>query len=416
MQAANDPTIEVDDYPATPRSLRISVVTETFPPEVNGVAATIANFVHGLRAREHVVQVVRPRQSKEADRRDDDQQVLTAGVPIPRYPHLKMGLPARRALVNLWKLRRPDVVHVVTEGPLGWSAVQAAATLRLPLCSDFRTNFHSYSRHYGIGWLQRPILAYLRKFHNRTQRTMVPTEALREQLAAAGFRNLHVVARGVDTALFHPSRRSEALRRAWGVRPGSPAVIHVGRLASEKNLGVLGSAYEILKARDPGLVFVFVGDGPARGELQARCPGAVFAGLRTGVDLAQHYASGDVFLFPSTTETFGNVTTEAMASGLAVVAYDYAAANALIENGTNGLLAPLDDEQAFLFLASELVRDPRAAERIGAAARRVAERHAWDRVVEQFEGTLRQVIQEAAASRVPAPVPAEPLIPMPFDY
>jgi glycosyltransferase involved in cell wall biosynthesis len=327
-----------------------------------------------------------------------------------------MGLPARRALVNLWKLRRPDVVHVVTEGPLGWSAVQAAATLRLPLCSDFRTNFHSYSRHYGIGWLQRPILAYLRKFHNRTQRTMVPTEALREQLAAAGFRNLHVVARGVDTALFHPSRRSEALRRAWGVRPGSPAVIHVGRLASEKNLGVLGSAYEILKARDPGLVFVFVGDGPARGELQARCPGAVFAGLRTGVDLAQHYASGDVFLFPSTTETFGNVTTEAMASGLAVVAYDYAAANALIENGTNGLLAPLDDEQAFLFLASELVRDPRAAERIGAAARRVAERHAWDRVVEQFEGTLRQVIQEAAASRVPAPVPAEPLIPMPFDY
>lgn len=416
MHAANDSMIEVDEYPAARQSLRIAVVTETYPPEVNGVAATIASFVRGLRGRNHVVQVIRPRQSTEAGGRDDDQQVLTAGVPIPRYPHLKMGLPAKRALVRLWKLRRPDIVHVVTEGPLGWSAVQAAATLRLPVSSDFRTNFHSYSHHYGIGWLRRPILAYLRKFHNSTLRTMVPTEALRQQLAAAGFDNLQVVARGVDTALFDPARRSETLRRAWGAHAGSPVVIHVGRLATEKNLGVLGSAYEALKARDPGLVFVFVGDGPARRELQARCPGAVFAGMRTGIDLAEHYASGDVFLFPSTTETFGNVTAEAMASGLAVVAYDYAAANALVGNGVSGRLAPLEDERAFLRLASELVWDPLAVARMGAAAREVAERHSWDRVVEQLEGVLVDVMRVAVASRAIAPPPVEPFVPMPFDY
>jgi glycosyltransferase involved in cell wall biosynthesis len=383
---------------------------------VNGVAATIACFVHGLRSRNHFVQIVRPRQSAEADVADSDHQVLTTGVPIPRYPHLKMGLSSKRALVNLWKLRRPDVVHVVTEGPLGWSAVQAAATLRLPVCSDFRTNFHSYSRHYGIGWLQRPILAYLRTFHNRTQVTMVPTESLQQQLHAMGFRNVQVVARGVDTTHFTPTRRSEPLRREWGAGPDSRVAMHVGRLAPEKNLGVLVAAYDALRALDPKLVFVFVGDGPARGELQARCRGAVFAGMRKGVDLAAHYASGDIFLFPSTTETFGNVTAEAMASGLAVVAYDYAAANALIDHRTSGLLAPLDDERAFLRLASELVRDPLATGRIGAAARRVAESHSWGRVVAQLEAVFLQVIREAVLSRDELPARAESAIPMPFDY
>ncbi|MGZ8981971.1 MAG: glycosyltransferase family 4 protein [Burkholderiaceae bacterium] len=416
MRLGSEPSIQVDEYPAARQSLRVAVVTETYPPEVNGVAATIASFVHGLRSRNHVVQVVRPRQSTEADAADSDHQVLTTGVPIPRYPHLKMGLPSKRALVNLWKLRRPDVVHVVTEGPLGWSAVQAAATLRLPVCSDFRTNFHSYSRHYGIGWLQRPILAYLRKFHNRTQVTMVPTESLQRQLRTAGFRNVQVVARGVDTTLFTPARRSELLRGEWGAAPDSRVAMHVGRLASEKNVGVLVAAYDALRALDPKLVFVFVGDGPARGELRARCPGAVFAGMRKGVDLAAHYASGDIFVFPSTTETFGNVTAEAMASGLAVVAYDYAAANALIDHGTSGMLAPLDDERTFLRLASELVRDPLEVGRIGAAARRVAESHSWDRVVTQLEAVFLQVIREAILRREAIPAAPEPVIPMPFDY
>src|SRR5262249_1466408 len=167
-------------------TLRIAVVTETFPPEVNGVAKSAARFVEGLSARGHRLQVIRRRQAGEDGGEDGLEQVLMRGVSIPRYPDLKMGLPAKRALARLWSFRRPDIVHVVTQGPLGWSALRAAAKLKLPVVSDFRTNFHAYSQHYGVGWLKKPILAYLRKFHNRTLCTLVPTDALRADLAAAG--------------------------------------------------------------------------------------------------------------------------------------------------------------------------------------------------------------------------------------
>ena len=164
------------------------------------------------------------------------------------------------------------MVHIVTEGPLGWSALQAALKLKLPVSSDFRTNFHAYSRHYGVGWLQRPIAAYLRKFHNRTQLTMVPTEALRRDLATRGFRNLRVVARGVDTALFTPARRSDSLRAGWGAAPDDPVILHVGRLAPEKNLEPVVNAFEQIRRSEPRAKLVFVGDGPARAGLQRAAP------------------------------------------------------------------------------------------------------------------------------------------------
>jgi glycosyltransferase involved in cell wall biosynthesis len=317
-----------------------------------------------------------------------------------------MGLPSKRALVRLWKHRRPDLVHVVTEGPLGWSAVQAASTLRLPVCSDFRTNFHSYSKHYGIGWLHRPILAYLRKFHNRTRLTMVPTEALRRQLAGEGFHNLKVVARGVDTVRFHPLKRSEVLRQRWGAAPDAPVVLHVGRLAPEKNLAALLAAYDTLMGAYPALTFVFVGDGPSRSELERRCPRAIFAGMRTGDDLAAHYASGDVFLFPSTTETFGNVTTEAMASGLAVVAYDYAAAAQLIESRVSGMLASVDQTSEFIAMAVELVGQPGTAAQMGCRARTIAEQHSWERVVEELETMFLHVIHADLPPPAVSPAPS----------
>ena len=122
---------------------------------------------------------------------------MQRGIPIPRYDALKLGLPAKQALLRLWATRRPDIVHIVTEGPLGWSAMAAAAKLKLPVATDFHTNFHSYSAHYGVGWLKTPITAYLRKFHNKALSTLVPTESLREELEEMGFRNLRVVARRV---------------------------------------------------------------------------------------------------------------------------------------------------------------------------------------------------------------------------
>ena len=399
------------------KSLRIAVVTETWPPEVNGVAMTVARFVEGLRQRNHEIQLLRPRQAKvdiagQAGTDARFEEVLLRGLPIPRYPSLKMGLPAKSTLEKLWKKHRPDLVHIVTEGPLGWSALQAALKLRLPVTSDFRTNFHAYSRHYGVGWLTKPIAAYLRKFHNRTQLTMVPTEAMRDDLTGLGIRNLRVVARGVDTQLFSPARRSDTLRRNWGAEPDDPVVIHVGRLAPEKNVPVVLLAFEAMRRRQPRAKLVFVGDGPARHSLQAACPLAIFAGTRSGEDLATHYASGDIFLFPSLTETFGNVTVEAMASGLAVVAYGYAAAGEHIRQGRNGLLATHDKADEFVQLAAGLVADPDRIRILGDAARVTAGSLDWDRVVGQLEALFLMIaggrLAEQRDQRLPSAWQTEP--------
>lgn len=379
--------IEVDNIMPARRSLRVAVVTETYPPEVNGVAATIARAVQGLRDRGHELQLVRPRQDKTETATQDHRfaEVLLRGLPIPRYPQLKMGLPSKRALLRHWSSHRPDVVHLVTEGPLGWSALQAATQLKLPVVSDFRTNFHAYSKHYGIAWLRNPIMSYLRKFHNRTLCTMVPTEGLRGELVSSGFKSLRVVSRGVDTSSFDPARRSQALRQSWGAGPQDMVVMCVGRLAAEKNLDVLMQAFQGMQAIDSRVKLVLVGDGPERSALQQRCPSAIFAGLRRGEDLSAHYASADLFLFPSITETFGNVLPEAMASGLAVVGFDYAAAHQVVRHGDNGLLVPYGDNAVFCAAAQRLAGQGAWVRAMGERARLAACQMDWGRIVEQIE-------------------------------
>jgi glycosyltransferase involved in cell wall biosynthesis len=410
MMTPDGPAIMVDHLLPLRRSLRVAVVTETYPPEVNGAAATIARVVEGLCARGHELQVVRPRQDKADTPTDNGPylEVLMRGLPIPRYPQLKMGLPSKRALIQLWARHRPDVVHIVTEGPLGWSALQAALHLRLPIVSDFRTNFHAYSKHYGIAWLRHPITAYLRKFHNRTACTMVPTESLRAELAQAGFRHLRVVARGVDTQRFDPAHRSDALRAKWGADAGSLVALYVGRLAPEKNLDAVIAALRCMRLGPVRLQLVLVGDGPDKARLMGQCPDAVFAGVRRGDELSAHYASADIFLFPSMTETFGNVVPEAMASGLAVLAYDHAAAGQLIRHGENGLLAPLDDTPGFCRLARQLAANPARVRQLGANARATAKRMAWGQIVEAVEIEYGAAMPSLAGPPAAAWVPALP--------
>ena len=384
----------MDIHPGLQRPLRIACVTETYPPEVNGVAMTIARLVQSLRSRHHAVQVVRPRQAGDTEATGADGDVLVRGVPIPRYAGLRMGLPCSGKLVKLWKAQRPDVVHIATEGPLGRSALLAAKALGLPVCSDFRTNFHAYSQHYGFGFLRRPIISYLRRFHNATQCTMVPTQALHDDLRKEGFRDLMTVARGVDVRRFDAAHRSEALRAQWGAAPDDLVVTCVGRLAPEKNLTTLIAAFDAIRREQPRARLVLVGDGPMRKELQARCPDAIFAGQRTGADLAVHYASADLFLFPSITETFGNVTTEAMASGLPVVAFDYAAAQRLIRHGENGALAPFDDTVAFVATAARTAADLANCRVLGARARTAVMALDWDSIAAQVEGVMAAVMRQ----------------------
>jgi glycosyltransferase involved in cell wall biosynthesis len=398
----NDNLFVFQEFPATASSLRVAVVTETYPPEVNGVAMTLAHIVDGLQRRNHRIQLIRPRQhATEIPARNVHlEEILSPGVPIPRYQGLRFGLPAKQALFRLWSLKRPDIVHIATEGPLSWSALAAAIKLRFPVSTGFHTNFHSYSKHYGVGFLKKPIAAYLRKFHNKAQATLVPTEDLRRELAASGFENLRVVSRGVDTRLYSPARRSAQLRRDWGAADGEPVALYVGRIAPEKNLKLVVDAFSAMRTRVPQARLVMVGDGPERAVLAAHHPDIVFTGTRTGEDLAAHYASADIFLFPSLTETFGNVTLEAMASGLAVVAYDYAAAQQYLAHERSGLLAPFDDGEAFVRLATALAGDPGGAASLRVQARASAERIDWDNVFDDFEAVLRDVMQRQEASRV----------------
>ena len=247
-----------------------------------------------------------------------------------------------------WRADRPDLVHVVTEGPLGASAIRAARALRLPITSSFHTNFHAYSGHYGFSVLKKVALSWLRRVHNRTLRTFAPTMELCDELRSLGFVGVQVLSRGVDTHQFSPVHRSESLRASWGAGPEDPVVLHAGRMAAEKNYPLLLQAFAAMRAANPRCRFVLVGDGPLRPWLEREHPEFSFGGMMSRDELAQRYASADIFIHPSLTETFGNVLTEAMASGLAVAAFDYAAARQFVRNGVNGLSVPITAPNALI--------------------------------------------------------------------
>ncbi|HLD67737.1 MAG TPA: glycosyltransferase family 1 protein [Pseudomonas sp.] len=371
-------------------TLHIALISETFPPEINGVANTLGRLHAGLCERGHRVQLVRPRQAADLGVASDEQLLLTRGWPLPGYPGLQWGQSALHRLLRRWKRLRPDVLYIATEGPLGLSALRAARRLGIPVVSGFHTNFQHYSGHYGLGLLSRVLTHYLRWFHNRSQLTLVPSASQHLELARRGFERLELLTRGVDSQLFHPGKRSAALRASWGLAGDDLAVLHVGRLAPEKNLGLLARSFRALQAAHPQrrLRLILVGDGPQRAALQRELADACFCGLQRGESLAAHYASGDLFLFPSLSETFGNVVLEALASGLGVVAYDQAAAAQHIRHGHNGVLAMPGDEDAFAHAACWLLDDPETLRRVRLNARQHAGRQSWAGIIQRFEQQL----------------------------
>ena len=395
MENSIDSPIVLEDYPATRPSLRIAVVTETWPPEVNGVAMTLAKLVQGLSHRNHDVQLIRPRQTKTDSPMSDSslEEVLMRGMPIPRYPELKLGLPSKKTLVKTWTLRRPDVVHIATEGPLGWSALQAAKVLKLPVTSDFRTNFQSYSKHYGVGWLRKPIVAYLRKFHNATACTMVPTRELMRTLSQNGFANLKVVSRGVDTKLFNIAKRDTSLRSSWGATDDTKVLISVGRMAPEKNLDQVLKTYDALKSTGQAFKLVMVGDGPLKEQFQKRYPEIIFPGMLSQTNLATYYASSDLFIFPSQTETFGNVTLEALASGIPVLAFDCAAARDWVQTGVNGWLIAENNPEGFAAQAVTIFNSKDLLDQITQSTRQQVVHLDWDQIAEQVESVFWDAIR-----------------------
>ncbi len=363
--------------------MKIDIVTDTFSPDVNGVAMTLGRLCEGLRTCGHRVHVIRTGVGKLGE-------TVAASLPLPGYKEVRVGLPKPFKLKQRWQEKRPDVIYVATESPLGKSAVKAAKALGIPVATGFHTNFHEYMQRYSLRGLQPLAMAYLKRFHGRADCTLAPSPELVESLKAEGFRNVHLLGRGVDTVLFDPRKRSETLRGEWGARAAAPVAMVVGRVAAEKNLELAMIAFTEMRAAVPDLRCVVVGDGPIREKLAAKHPWIYFTGVRTGEDLARHYASADILLFPSETETFGNVLLEGMASGLVTVAYDYAAAARYVEHGVNGLKARKGDAADFLNHAHAALAI-RQGHGMRIAARELAETQGWAAVVAEFEARLESI-------------------------
>ena len=364
--------------------MNIDIVTDTFPPDVNGAAMTLGRLATGLMARGHRLHVIRTGEPTTP------WQTSMKSMRLPGYQEVRIGLPGPFRLRKRWLRARPDVAYIATESPLGHSAMKAARALGIPVVSGFHTNFQQYMEPYHLAILRSPALAYLLKLHGNAQATVAPSAEVVEMLLKHGLANVHLLERGVDSELYHPRLRDRALRAAWGAADDTPVFLVVGRVAPEKNLALAVRAFQRARERAPDAKLVVVGDGPMRSKLAAAYPEIQFTGVRLDRELARHYASADVLLFPSETETFGNVLLEGMASGLVTVSYDYAASARHGVHGVNCLKAIKGDAEGFVDLA-EQARHTAFDPILRRAARNTAAAHGWPAVVGRFEEILSEV-------------------------
>jgi len=358
--------------------LRITLISETFWPQTNGVSNVLGRLVDYARARGHQVQLVIPRYK---ERKGKPDEVGVFSIPFPLYPEVRVVLGRPGSIWRRIEAFRPDLIHIATEATLGLAMLLKARKGPFPIVSSYHTNFSQYIRHYYAGFLEERIWQYLRWFHNECLRTYCPSRMTREDLTRRGFQNVEVWPRGVDTSLYHPRRRCPQLRKQLGSDNSAPLAVYVGRLAKEKNLPQLLRVFARLRERVPNAQLMLVGDGPIRGRIERdKPPGVLCVGYKRGEELATHYASADFFWFPSLTETFGNVVIEALSSGLPVVGFRAGGVPHSVHHGENGLLAEREDEDQFLQHAETLCRDDALRRRMSEAAWAYALTQTWEHI------------------------------------
>ena len=377
--------------------LRIAIVTETWPPEINGVALSLLQLCKGLQKQGHKILLIRPEQKKSCEDFQPNKECLVKAQSIPKYPYLQFGWPQLNKVSQAIESFAPNVVHIVTEGPLGFSALRVAKAKKLPISSGFHSSFQDFSRFFDLAFLLKPIQHYLRWFHNNTNVTCVPSLDTEKALREFGVKcPLVIVGRGVDTIRFSPEFRSEVLRAKWGADNKTRVLLCVGRLSPEKETEVAIHAFQSMKKTEkyPSKL-VIVGDGPDRLRLESlcNCNDVIFMGSLSGRRLSEAYASADVFVFPSQMETFGNVVLEALASGLPVVAYDYACAHLHVTHGSMGWLPTLGKSVDFFKYLQDLP-SRKELEEMGKCARNNVKNIGWNHPVQQFEQALYAVVKE----------------------
>ncbi|MCC7055026.1 MAG: glycosyltransferase family 1 protein [Gemmatimonadaceae bacterium] len=376
--------------------VRLALFSDTYPPQMNGVSRTLERLVQAARERGAEVRVFT----------SDDPQVTAAdpdvirwaSIPFWAYPQVRLSAPrafAARAALQAWQ---PTIVHVATEFGVGLAGRAAARALRVPLVTSYHTSFSAYAEFYRLGALAAAGWKYFRWFHAAAARTFTPTEAIRDEVQAHGFRHVAVWGRGVDGERFDPAFRSPAWRRTLGIDDGAMVVLYVGRIAREKGLEHALAAMQALHGTARDIRFVCVGDGPYEAEMRAAAPAdVIFTGRLSGVELSTAYASSDVFLFPSVTDTFGNVLLEAMASGLVVVAADAGNTRELVGE-SRGVIVQADAPGAIGAALQGLAADRTRHAAIRTAARAWAAERTWRNVWNGLFGEYRRVISARAAS------------------
>lgn len=379
--------------------MRIALISDTYTPQVNGVTTVVARINQVLRASGHDVVMVAPRypsNGKPVETSPTELRVPSA--PFPPYPAIRLSLPQFGRVAHFLDAFRPDVVHVATEGPLGLTGRRYAIKRNVPLVTSYHTNFPQYARHYGAGIIEPLVWKWLRWFHRPAVLTQTPGEAVRNELARRGIGQPVVWGRGVDTTQFHPGRRSAGWRRWLAGADDTAIVLHVGRLAPEKNLDVLAESWAAAHERlGQRAAFVLAGEGPETRRLLTRLPWVHQLGFLDRGKLADVYASADICVLPSRTETCGLVALEAMASGLAVVAADAGGFRESIDHGRNGVLVAPDDATGFAAEILSLVVAAQRRTELGTAARVTA-------VARDVGPENRDLLQHYAAAQRGLPV------------
>ncbi len=354
---------------------------------MNGVTTVVRRIVDLLGAEGHASALVAPAYPG-GDPPPRTAELRLRSVGFPPYPDIRISLPRAARVTQFLDAFGPDVVHVSTEGPIGVMGRRWAVLRNVPLVTSYHTQFPQYTRHYGAAPLEPLVWRWVEWFHRPARLTHTPGEAMRRELEDHGIPQAAVWGRGVDSAHFHPGRRDRAWRRRFGVGDDVVLVLHVGRLAPEKNLDTLAVAWRIAEsALGRRAVFVIAGDGPRSRPLFDAVPFARRLGFLDRHTLASLYASADLCVLPSDTETCGLVALEAMASGLPVVAADAGGLRESVVDGRNGLLAPPKDSAAFAARIVELALNTVRRREMGALARLSAQTR--DIAVENAE-LLRQ--------------------------
>lgn len=373
-----------DALPGDAAGLRVALFTGAYNHIADGVSLTLNRLVEYLERHNVEVRVFAPTVS--------NPPIQHAGklTPIP-----SLAMPGRREYRVAFGLTRraqreldafsPNVIHIATPDFLGRAALRYAQRNGIDTVSSYHTHFSSYLKYYKMEFLEARLWAYLKRFYGECKHVYVPSPSMADVLRCHGITDgLLYWPRGVDTERFHPRHRSAAWRKERGIGDGDVVVGFVSRLVQEKGLHVLVEVAQRLRGGEGKHRFLVVGDGPARPDLEEQMPDAIFTGYLDGAQLASAYASADVFFFPSETETFGNVTLEAMASGLPAVCANATGSNALVEHGQTGFLAPPTDAAAFEEYVRQLVVDASLRERMSVASRSRAKEYAWDAVLDRM--------------------------------